>query len=610
MCGIAGIFYFKSHNFSEEPLRRMVAALSHRGPDHQGIFTGTQGALGHSRLSIIDLSEAANQPMQDESRRYAVVFNGEIYNFQDLRKTLGPSTSFFSHSDTEVILKLFQQHRSSSWRQLNGMFAIAILDNAANELFLARDHAGIKPLYYYHDSEKLIFASEPGAILSSGLIATEIDNKSISLYLQLGYFPAPFTPFQGIRKLSAGHCMKVSSGGIEVEQYWKLPEFESGSGTKMDDPEKELERLLILAVERQMISDVPIGAFLSGGIDSSLIVTLMNRISGSRIRTFTAGFSGMGYYDERRHAKTMANLLNTEHHEFALSDALEELVPKVAAAFGEPFADSSCIPTYCLSELTAKHVKVALSGTGGDEIFGGYRKYMAAQWASAYVALPASLRKTIRKTVGLLPASRKSLWQERALLLQRFSDLSPENSPALQLNTIFSAREVQTLTGEEPLSVESLVEPGHGTIAESMMTFDYKIYLPEDLLVKEDRCTMAFGLEARVPYLDRDLIEFMSRLPLRYKVSRTETKALFRKVAAKYLPSSILRRPKHGFGSPASEWIRNELKAITERAVFDPGLFQENHLLYSKWEEHQSGVRDHSRALWAVLMLHLWKANL
>jgi asparagine synthase (glutamine-hydrolysing) len=602
MCGIAGIFFFQPQQVPETPLRKMLEALSHRGPDDEGFLFGKQAALGHRRLSIIDLSKAASQPMCDESRRFGVMLNGEIYNFRELRKQLAPSVSFFSQSDTEVILRLFQQHQTNTWPLLNGMFAIAILDEAKQELFLARDHAGIKPLYYYQDDEKFLFASEPGALLASQFVSADLDQDALSLYLQLGYFPAPFTPYAQIRKLNAGSCMRVSSNGVEIDSYLKIP-------TEIhvpELPEKELELLLLNSVEQQMISDVPLGAFLSGGIDSSLIVALMSRIAGKRIQTFTAGFSGMGYYDERPDAEKIAKLFNTEHHDFVVSESLEELVPQLVSVFGEPFADSSAIPTYGLARLTSKHLKVALSGTGGDEIFGGYRKYMAAHWASAYTSLPGAVRQTIRKTVGLLPASRRSLWEERALLLQRFSDLSPRIPPNLQLNAVFSLDEIKKLTGREAVPVETLFSPSNGTIADNMMRFDYDFYLPEDLLVKEDRCTMAFGLESRVPYLHRDLIEFMNRLPIKYKVSRTSTKRLFRKVAAKYLPSWVLNKPKHGFGSPAAEWIRGELKQLAERAVLKSQYFGENELLREKWQEHQEGKRDHSKALWAVVMLELW----
>ena len=608
MCGIGGIFYFQQQQIDENPLRAVLHALSHRGPDDEGVFRGEHAALCHRRLSIIDLSRNAAQPMKDESGRYAIMLNGEIHNFRELRKELEPSYSFFSSSDTEVILRLFQEKRENAWALLNGMFSIAILDNKKNELFLARDHAGIKPLYYSNDLQKFLFASEPQALLASKLVSREIDGEALSLYLQLGYFPAPFTPFKQIRKLKAGHAIKVSSEGFEIRQYWSLADHAPHLHVHTDkDPEKELERLLIQSVERQMISDVPVGAFLSGGIDSSLIVALMNRVGGKRVCTFTAGFEGMGYYDERTHAAAIAKQFQTEHHEFAVTEPLETLVPNLAAVFGEPFADSSAIPAYGLAQMTSKHVKVALSGTGGDEIFGGYRKYMAAHWASAYVSLPGGIRSAIRKTAGLLPASRKSIWQERALLLQRFSDLSPQIPPNLQLNAIFTEEEVRQLTGEAPFPAHTLFPAHPGTIVENMMSFDYEVYLPEDLLVKEDRCTMAFGLEARVPYLDRDVVEFMHRLPVRYKVSPAATKKLFRKVASKYLPDAILRRPKHGFGSPVSEWLRNEMKPLAERTLLSSShFFPENLLIRSKWEEHQKGARDNSRALWAVLMLEFW----
>jgi asparagine synthase (glutamine-hydrolysing) len=601
MCGIAGIFLFHSQSNPNEALKHMVSAISHRGPDGEGFFFGNQAAIGHRRLSIIDLSAAASQPMKDESGRFVVAFNGEIYNFRELKKTL--HTSFFSNSDTEVILRLFTNHREKTWGMLNGMFAIAILDNQTNELFLARDHAGIKPLYYYQDKDKFLFASELRSILASNLVTTSLNPAAISLYLQLGYFPVPFTPYNEVFKLEPGSALHISADRILANRFW---EPQSGINDSSSDPEKELEALLLRSVEQQMISDVPVGAFLSGGIDSSLIVALMQRITGARVQTFTAGFSKMGYYDERSHAQRAAKLFDTEHHEFIVKDSIQELVPQLPKIFGEPFADSSAVPTYCLAKMTSQKVKVALSGTGGDEIFGGYRKYMAAHWAAAYTALPENVRSTIRKTVRLVPGSRQSLWQERALLLQRFSDLSPKIPPNLQLNAIFSFDEAHELIGDQAISAQSIFEPANATIAENMMLFDFKFYLPEDLLVKEDRCTMAFGLEARVPYLDRELIEFMQRLPITQKVSRTATKKIFRKVAAKYLPSWILRRPKHGFGSPAAEWLRKELREIAQPVVLNSKFFPESSILRKKWEEHQSGARDHSKALWAILMLELW----
>ncbi len=602
MCGMAGIYFFQPRQILDGPLRTMVRALSHRGPDGEGFFTGNHAALGHRRLSIIDLSAAASQPMKDEAQRHILIFNGEIYNFQELKKQIEPHYQFFSLSDTEVILRLFQKHRESAWPLLNGMFVIAVLDNLTNELFIVRDHAGVKPLYYYRDSEKFLFASEPKALLASGLVPASIDNAALSLYLQLGYFPVPYTPYAAIRKLGPGECMRVSPSGCEIKKYWSIRAVQTPK--VQEDPEEHLNHLLLRSVEQQMISDVPVGAFLSGGIDSSLIVGLMSRIAGSSIKTFTAGFSGMGYYDERPYAEKVAKLFGAEHHDFNVSQSIAELLPKLAGAFGEPFADSSSVPTLCLAELTSQHVKVALSGTGGDEIFGGYRKYMAAHWASAYTALPQPLRSAIRKTVGMLPASRQTIWKERALLLQRFSDLSPQIPPNLQLNSVFSFEETRKLIGTDALPVVQLFLPENGTIAENMMLFDYEFYLPEDLLVKEDRCTMTFGLEARVPFLDRHIVEFMHALPVRQKVSRTATKKLFRKVASRYLPDWILKRPKHGFGSPVAEWLRSDLKSTASDLIRTSEL--SSALIQQKWEEHQKGV-DHSKALWTVLMLELWR---
>lgn len=597
MCGIAGVYFFRQQEVPKDLLGQFTRLLSHRGPEESGTFSDRNAGLAHTRLKIIDLSAAASQPMKDESSQYVLVFNGEIYNFRELRRELASEFNFFSNSDTEVILRLFQKRREHTWEALNGMFAAAILDTHSQELFLTRDHAGVKPLYFSADSDKFIFASEPKAILP--FISQDVDQDSLAAYLSLGYFPDDRTPYKHIRKLRPGYFMRVHRLGIEHHPYWTIRDFQPQK--PLEDPVFHLEHLLRSSVGHQMISDVPVGAFLSGGIDSSLIVALMTHLGAGPIRTFTAGFQNMGYYDERPIAAEVAKLFRTEHHEFVVEQKVEEIVEKMADVFDEPFADSSAIPTFCLAELTKKHVTVALSGTGGDEIFGGYRKYMAAHWSTVYGSLPKGVRRSIQKAAALLPASRKTLWQERALLLQRFTAIQPGSS--LQLNSIFAEEEIKELMG---FSGEINFRPREATVVENMMLFDFENYLPEDLLIKEDRCTMAFGLEARVPYLDRPVVEFMASLPVRYKVSGTSTKKLFKKVASKYLPASIVMRPKHGFGSPAAEWFRNEIKTMAMDVLLEPRSFLSSKIVESKLQEHLQNQADHSRALWALLMLELW----
>ena len=385
--------------------------------------------------------------MTEEHARFSLIFNGEIYNFRELRSKLETTQTFFSQSDTEVILRLFQQKREKAWVELNGMFALGIYDRLSNELFLARDHAGIKPLYFYQDAEKLVFASEIKALLASDLIRPNPDMQAMSQYLRLGYFSEDTTPYQNIRKLKPGHFIRVGLTGAEIRQYWNVRSFYNNDErmpvTAGASPAEALDAFLKLSVERQMISDVPLGAFLSGGIDSSLIVALMTKISQQPVKTFTVGFSRMGYYDERPHAEKIAKRFRTEHHEFIVEKNVLDVVPMLASVFGEPFADSSAIPMLCLAELARKHVTVALSGTGGDEVFGGYRKYLAANWVPHFHSLPSFIRNSLQKTMHLFPASRKSLWMERALLLQRFTSLSAGSDLDVltSMNEIFSLKE-------------------------------------------------------------------------------------------------------------------------------------------------------------------------
>jgi asparagine synthase (glutamine-hydrolysing) len=606
MCGIGGIYFFDGNPVPEIQLRNIAAALRHRGPDEEGIFRNDSVGLISRRLRIIDLSPNASMPMSDDERRYHLVYNGEIYNFRELRKDLEKRHRFFSNSDTEVILRLFSEKSEGTWELLNGMFAAALYDSKTKELYLARDHAGIKPLYYFANERCVVFASELKGLFACEFVERETNHDSIAEYLQLGYYPGDTTAYKNIRKLRPGQFCRISTKGIELHNYWNLRQIK-GADHRAENYEDTLDCLLQSAVEAQMISDVPLGAFLSGGVDSSLIVALMSRFSKQPVKTFTVGFSRMGYYDEREQARKAADHFKTEHHEYSVDADVEEILPRLVQTFDEPFADSSAIPTFCLAELARKNVTVALSGTGGDEVFGGYRKYMAAHWSGIFESLPATIRHGVKKTAALLPASRQSLWKERALLLRKFTDLAEGEPPEVQFNLYFTADEIKKMLDLKSLHSSLKFVANSASAAENLMLFDMEFYLPEDLLVKEDRCTMAFGLEARVPYLDRDLIEFMLPLPLKYKVSGTSTKKLFRKVAARYLPAWILKRPKHGFGSPVAEWLRTSLKGMAEDVLFSPNAVIQTPLIRNKFEEHLEGKTDHSRALWAVLMLELWK---
>lgn len=608
MCGIAGLYYFENTQIPAETLTAMADSLRHRGPDEDGFYIGANAAFAHRRLKIIDLRREAAQPMSDESRRYHLIFNGEIYNFKELRAEMESRHAFFSRSDTEVILKLFQECREKTWDRLRGMFALALYDASTRELFLARDPAGIKPLYYYRDNTKLVFASEIKGLFASGQAPAEIDHDSLRAYLRYGYFPGRTTPYRNVFKLLPGESARIHTAGVCTTRFWSVREHLA----ELQHPIAEaqiLEGLLMRSVKRHMISDVPLGAFLSGGLDSSLLVALMTRLSSHPVKTFTVGFSRMGYYDERPHAALLAKHFLTEHHEYAVDAGVEELLPQLATAFDEPFADSSALPTLCLARLARQHVTVALSGTGGDEVFGGYRKYMAGYWMQWYGALPQPLRAALQKTAGILPGSRRSLWRERALLLQRFTGLDPEHRPEVQMNNLFTESELDLMLSSRQKEWDPGFKPLDAAAAENLMLFDAEVYLPDDLLVKEDRCTMQYGLEARVPYLDRDVVQFMAALPLKYKVTATSTKRLFKKVAAKHLPDWVLKRPKHGFGSPVAEWLRSDLRDLASDALLSPNAYLKSTFASRKLQEHLAGKTDNSRQLWALLMLELWMRN-
>ena len=606
MCGIGGIYFFDGSTIPETQLRKIASSLTHRGPDEEGIFCEGSAGLISRRLRIIDLSPNASMPMTDEEGRYHLVYNGEIYNFRELKKDLEKRHRFFSNSDTEVILRLFSEKREATWTLLNGMFALALYDSKTKDLFLARDHAGIKPLYFFADDRCVVFGSELKSLFACEFVKKEIDQNSLAEYLRLGYFPGESTPYRNIRKLKPGQSCRISAKGIEFHSYWNSREIKPFNQSS-ENYEDTLDCLLQSAVEAQMISDVPLGAFLSGGVDSSLIVALMSRFSNKPVKTFTVGFSRMGYYDERDAARRVAQHFKTEHYEYSVDAEIEDILPRLIQTFDEPFADSSAVPTLCLAELARKNVTVALSGTGGDEVFGGYRKYMAAHWSGIFGSLPGPIKQGVKKTAALLPASRQSLWKERALLLRKFTDLAEGEPPEVQFNSIFTTDEIKTMLNMNALPSFTKFAVNGNSAAQNLMLFDLEFYLPEDLLVKEDRCTMAFGLEARVPYLDRDLIEFMLPLPMKYKVSGTSTKKLFRKVAGRYLPSWILKRPKHGFGSPVAEWLRTSLKGMAEDVLFSPDALIQAPSVRKMFKDHIEEKSDNSRGLWALLMLELWK---
>ncbi|MEP6922995.1 MAG: asparagine synthase (glutamine-hydrolyzing) [Pyrinomonadaceae bacterium] len=621
MCGIVGIANQGGRAVSRTALERMNACIIHRGPDEDGFYVNENIGLAMRRLSIIDLA-GGQQPIFNSDRTKAIVFNGEIYNFQDLRKDLEKQGhQFYTHCDTEVIIHLYERYGADCVQHLRGMFAFAIWDETANTLFIARDRVGKKPLLYSHQSNgDLIFGSEFRALLAHESVGRTIDFEAIHHYLSFLCVPAPLTAFRQIRKLEPAHWLLWKNGEIKTERYW-LPDF--SKKIKISQPEAEEETLRILreAVKLRLISEVPLGAFLSGGVDSSLVVALMAEQSAKPVKTFSIGFEEQDY-SELKYAKTVANHVGAEHHEFIVRPNALEVLPTLVEHYGEPYADSSAIPTYYVARETRKHVTVALNGDGGDESFAGYERYMAMRLAERYRQLPRLLRESlIAKVIELIPTSE--LKRSRARDLKRF--LSAASLPSVERyfrwSSAFSSDfkielysnefKHQTASFETSRILGDWFARGNGIgIVDKTMFTDQQTYLPNDLLTKVDIASMAVSLEARSPFLDHKVIEFAASLPEKLKLNGTETKSLLKKAAARVVPREVLYRRKMGFGVPIGKWMRSEMQPFVRETLLGAkslsrGFF--NPLTVKKIvEQHTSGQKDHNQQLWTLLMLELW----
>lgn len=623
MCGICGKIAKPAFALSESTLRRMGETMRDRGPDDQGYHLSRDSsgswsaALGHRRLSIIDLSENGRQPLSNEDGTVWVVFNGEIYNFLDIRKELeAKGHRFRTCTDTEVLVHLYEEMGEKAVSRLSGMFAFAVWDQAQGRLILGRDRAGEKPLFYHAGPEGIGFASSLRALLEDPRVSREPDPRALSLYLRYLCVPSPLTAFQGICKLPPAHIMVWEKGHHRVEPYWEL---HHGPKWKISEEEaaEELLRLLREAVRARLISDVPLGAFLSGGIDSSAVVALMAGASSKPTQTFSIGFDD-GSYDERRYARLVASRFGTDHHEFVVSPRAADILPELVGHFGEPFADASAIPTFYLAHMTRQHVTVALSGDGGDEGFGGYERYVALSLAERLVRLPgfrllgrgvaaaAHAKGDPRGPVARFGRFCKAVGdfsepaERYAWLLSGFSE-SPRE---VLVNEFAAAEEV-----EDP--VAALVREKMRALGpvEAAMRADFRFYLPEDVLVKVDVASMFHGLEVRCPLLDERVLEFAARLPLAYKVNGRLTKALLKRhVFRAILPDEILHRPKRGFGVPLGKWFRNGLGAMFEERVMN-GRGREivqKGFAGRMLAEHRAGKMERGTLLWALLCLSLW----
>ena len=621
MCGIVGIVNASERPVERDVLERMNRAIVHRGPDEDGFYVKENAGLAMRRLSIIDLA-GGQQPIRNADGTKWIVYNGEIYNYQELRQSLeSRGHELFTNSDTEAVLRLYDEEGPDCLKHLRGMFAFAIWDERDRSLFVARDRVGKKPLLYSHQSNgDLIFGSEFQAVLQHPAVSREVDTHAIDEYMSFLCVPAPKTAFKQIRKLEPGHWLRWKDGRIETRRYW-LPDFSKKISIGEEEAIEETTRIVREATRLRMISEVPLGAFLSGGVDSSTVVALMAQESSQPVKTFSIGFEEQDY-SELKYARRVAEHVGAEYNEFIVRPNAIEVLPTLVEHYGEPYADSSAIPTYYVSRETRKHVTVALNGDGGDESFAGYERYAAMLMAERYRKIPELVRKTlVEMPVGLLPTSE--LKRSRLRDAKRFfsaARLSRTNRYLRWMSTFDPDVKRELYTDDFRATVASsdgkaIIDEwfkhanGSGVLDASMLT-DQMTYLPNDLLVKVDIASMANSLEARSPFLDHKVIEFAASLPEGLKMRRFETKSLLKKVAARLVPREVVYRRKMGFGVPIGKWFRGEMKEFVRDAMLSPRALSRGIVrpgMIEKYvNEHTEGTRDHSFQLWTLLMLELW----
>lgn len=618
LCGIAGrVNYLSGAPVDRDVVASMCRLIAHRGPDGFGeLCLGPMG-FGHRRLAIIDLSPLGAQPMQTDDGAVMITFNGEIYNYLELREDLGQrGHRFRSHSDTEVILAAYREWGTGAIERLAGMFALALWDAPRRRLLLARDRVGKKPLFYRTDAAGLSFASEPKAFLAEREFNATPDLQAISEYLSFQYVPAPRSSFVGVHKLPPGHMMIVEDGRMTTTRYWRL----SYAGQRDVEEGEALEQLdahLRQAVKRRLLSDVPLGAFLSGGIDSSLVVSYMAELAPT-VRTFSIGFAEQEY-NELPAARLVAERYGTAHVEFVVEPKAVELLPQLVWHYGEPYADSSALPTFVLSELTRRHVTVALNGDGGDESFAGYDRYRALRMAQAIARVPAPLRRAGALGAGALATL---VPHRQARRIQRFLNgavAAPHRQygrwmmhfdPPLKHQLMTDSFLGATMENAQDMVDGLFASSDAPTLVERGIDADVRSYLPDDLLVKVDVATMAHGLEGRSPFLDHELMEFAARLPLNLKLRGRVQKYLPRQLATKRLPAELLSLPKKGFGVPIDHWFRKDLGTFARDLLLGARAGARGYLhrpvVERLFAEHQSGRRQWHYQLWNLLMLELW----
>ena len=615
MCGIAGILSLDAtRTVPPVMLEQMLESIFHRGPDESGRLVDRELSMGMRRLSIIDLADG-KQPIFDESGRFGVVFNGEIYNYRELRnQLLSRGHHLKTHSDTEVIVHLFEELGEGCLEHLRGMFGFAIWDNVKRELFIARDRLGIKPLYYTECGGDFVFGSEIKSILEHPALKPAMDLTALSQYLSLKYVPAPRTLFSGIRSLPPGYSMKISNGCVTTKRYWNVSFEKPERILSEQEYADQLLELLRETIRIHLRSDVPFGAFLSGGVDSSTIVALMSEELKAPVKTFSVGFGGEGIQDELPYAQQVADKFGCDHHTLKItsSDFLS-YAENVLWHLDQPIADQATVATHMVAKLARQHVKMVLTGEGGDELFAGYARYSGERYAKWFSHLPAGVAKTLRSMASSLPGLRRGKIAFSALTIrneaERFANWFPMfNDDAKQ--HLLSEQFASLRVGAAEIFAEHLSDCDATSPVDRMLYVDSKLWLPDYLLLRGDKLTMANSLEARVPLLDHKLVEFAAKLPATMKLHGSQRKYLLKQVARRLLPPEIIDRKKQGFPIPIERWLKKEAKPmmqdlLSSETIHRRGLFDSNYI-GRMIREHVSGYSDHSTKLWGLMSVEMW----
>lgn len=625
MCGICGIYHINKEPVTEQLVTAMNNTMVHRGPDGHGVFVDQYIGLGHRRLSIIDLN-TGDQPMSSSDGQVSIVFNGEIYNFQELKKILqSRGYAFSTQSDTETVIYAYMEWGDEFVKKLRGMFAIALWDHRLKKLLLVRDRVGKKPLYYYYDGKTLAFASELKAVLKVPGISREIDYRALDTYFSFGYVPSPLSIFKHIRKLEPAHYAVCSSKGLKITEYWDLNMDACDETISEEDAIRELTAIFDESVKLRLISDVPLGAFLSGGVDSSAVVASMANIMGNMsVKTSAIGFSEEKF-NELAFAKMVSQQYQTDHHEAVVNPDALDIIEKIVWHFDEPFADSSAIPTWYVSKITRENVTVALSGDGGDENFAGYtQRYSMNRFEHGIrEKIPSALRTSLLSPIAALYPRIDSL--PRPLRLKHFLtniSLPMEQAYFRDMSFYFTEDIKRLLYGPEMKKVlkeHSAFDvlgrffkkhPTSDPVSRAQYV-DIKTYMTEDILVKVDRMSMAHSLEVRAPILDHKLMEFAAKLPSNLKLNGKESKYILKKMNEKRLPHDILYRKKQGFCVPLSNWLKGQLKPLAHETLFGQesgiGEFLDKKYVESLWQSHLRGINDNASQIWNLMMFELWR---